>query len=275
MSCLIIAEIGENHFGRMPLAKRMIEEAAIAGADMVKFQSYRGRDFKDDDPEKEWFCQVELSDKRHFELKTFAERVGVEFLSSPFTLERARFLVETLGLKKIKIASGVMMKFDILDYLNTAHIEELFISTGMTRVSEIRESLSHLKNIQNINILHCTTQYPCKDEDANLLALRALKKEFRDYQIGYSDHTIGIDACAVAVGFGARIIEKHFTLNKNWREGTDHVLSATPGEFKEMIERIKRIKRIKRIEVMIGSGIKEPTSSEKEILGFVRKRFIG
>jgi len=268
MKTSIIAEIGENHLGCINLAKRMIEEAAIAGADYVKFQSYRGQDFDDSDPEKEWFFKVELSNEDHFELKEHAKKYSLEFLSSPFSLERAKFLVEDLKLKKIKVASGMMLNFKVLDYLNKANVDEIFLSTGMATLSEIKESLSHLKSVPKINILHCTTQYPCADEDANLKAIVTLKNEFPKNTIGYSDHTIGIDACIAAVVLGAEVLEKHFTLNKKCKEGTDHILSAEPHELREMINEIRRT------ENLLGKLEKKPTDSEKEITDFVRGRFI-
>ena len=131
MSCIIIAEIGENHLGDLHLAKQMIADAAKSGADIVKFQSYRGKDFKADDPEKEWFSKVELSNDAHFELRKFADQSNIEFLSSPFSLERAKFLYEELGLRKIKIASGMMLNIRVLDYLNSANIDTIYLSTGM------------------------------------------------------------------------------------------------------------------------------------------------
>ena len=263
---LIIAEIGENHIGEIKLAKRMIAQAAEAGADMVKFQSYHGKDFKDDDPEKDWFAKVELSNEAHFELKRFSEKNGVEFLSAPFSMERAKFLCEEIGLRKIKVASGMMMNYELLDYLNSSNINTIFLSTGLATLFEIAEALKHLKRIPIVYVLHCVTQYPCKDEEANLRAILTLQKEFK-FPVGYSDHTIGIDACVASVSLGASVIEKHFTFDKNCTEGTDHIISATAEEFKMMV------KKIKRLEVLLGEGVKEPSSGEKLILRFARDRF--
>lgn len=262
----IIAEIGENHIGKIELAKQMIQEASIAGADVVKFQSYLGRDLKDDDPEKEWFHKVELSNEAHFELKKFSENHEVEFLSSPFSLERAKFLCEDLGLRKIKIASGMMLNFGVLDYLNSQRIDTIFISTGLSTVEDIKQTLNHINEIPNIYLLHCVTQYPCIDEEANLRSILTLQKKF-NLPAGYSDHTIGIDSCIAAVALGAKVIEKHFTFDKNCPEGTDHILSATAEEFKEMVEKIRKV------EVLLGHGTKEPSKGEKKILKFVRNRF--
>ena len=263
---LIIAEIGENHVGDMERAKRMVAEAAKAGVDMVKFQSYLASEVADDDPEKEWFAKVQLSDKAHYELKEYAEQHGVEFLSSPFSLNRAKLLCEGLGLKKIKIASSEMLNFPLLDYINE-HAEVIFLSTGMATLDEIKTALTHLNKIKTCYIMHCVTQYPTKSEDTNLRAITTLKTAFPEHHIGYSDHTIGIQAALVAVALGAEVIEKHFTLDKNL-PGTDHILSADPDELREMTEKIREI------ETILGKPIKEPTSKEKEIRDFVRGRFL-
>lgn len=264
---IIIAEIGENHLGDMELAKKMIRQAASAGADIVKFQSYFGKDFRDDDPEKEWFGKVELSNQDHFMLKDFCRAKGVEFLSSPFSLERAKFLCRDLGLAAIKIASGMMLKFPVLDYLNLCGAQTVYLSTGLADLSEIASALMHLDKIPNIYLMHCISQYPCKDKEVNLSAITTLKKEFV-FPVGYSDHTIGIDACVAAAALGAKVIEKHFTFDKSCPEGTDHVLSADAQDFKEMV------RRINKVEEMLGSGIKAPGPGERQIVNFIRQRFI-
>lgn len=263
---IVIAEIGENHIGDMEIAKRLIYEAAQAGADFAKFQSYRPENFELDDPEYDWFKKVSLTNDQHHELQYYARDCGIQFMSSPFSLERAKFLCEDLGLESIKIASGTMMNFPLLDYIN-AHAKTVFLSTGMATVAEIKEALLHLKDVDKIYILHCVTQYPCQDEDANLLAIRTLQREFPDFPIGYSDHTEGYLAPLAACALGAVVVEKHFTFDKKAKEGTDHVLSVEPKELKEMIDQIRRL------EKMHGSGVKEPRAKEQEIKKFVRNRF--
>lgn len=262
---IVISEIGENHLGDMDMARRMIKESADAGADIVKFQSYRGADVHPDDPEREWFSKVELADDMHYELKTVAESLGVSFMSTPFTLERAKFLCEGLGLKIIKIASSEMLNLPLLDYVNQ-HVDTAFLSTGLSTLEEIETAVARLDRVDECHILHCCTQYPARDDQANLQAISLMRMAFPDYSIGYSDHTLGIEAAVAAVALGARVIEKHFTLDKDL-EGTDHVLSATPVELREMVDRIRRV------EILLGRPVKRPVPEEMEILDFVRNRW--
>ena len=262
---LIIAEIGENHIGDWDLARRMVAEAAKAGADVVKFQSYRGEDVLPDDPEKEWFSRVELPDSLHFELKELAQRCGVEFLSTPFTLERARFLCEKVGLTSLKIASSEMLNFPLLDYADR-QAKKIYLSTGMASIEEIREAVGHLTHVEELTILHCVTQYPLQEEDAHLKAILVLKELFPRCRIGYSDHTIGSAAAVLAVALGATAIEKHFTLDKSL-PGTDHILSATPEELKTMVASIRQAERL------LGEKKKGPIPQEFKIRDQVRQRF--
>ena len=262
---IIIAEIGENHMGDMGRAKKMIAEAAKAGVDMVKFQSYLATEVADTDPEKEWFAKVQLSDEAHYELKECAGQNGVEFLSSPFSLNRAKLLCEGLGLKKIKIASSELLNFPLLDYIDR-HADTVFVSTGMATLDEIKLALTHLGKAQTCYIMHCVTQYPARPEDANLNVIATLKTEFPQHHIGYSDHTIGIQAALTAVALRAEVIEKHFTLDKNL-PGTDHILSADPDELRRLVTGVREV------ETLLGSYTKKPTDDEAKIKPFVRSRF--
>ncbi len=262
---VVIAEIGENHLGDMERAKEMIRAAKTAGADIAKFQSYRAADIPEKDPEKEWFGKVQVSDADHKELMAECKKVGIEFLSAPFTVERARLLVETLGLKKLKIASSEMLNGPLLDYA-AKHCKTVILSTGLAALDEVSEAVERLHQVPELYVLQCTTQYPCPPEEANLAVLGAFKKRFPNRKVGFSDHTLGIDAAVLAVAAGADLIEKHFTLDKSL-PGTDHVLSATPAELEEMIQRIERA------EVLLGSADKRPTENEKKIIEFVRTRF--
>ena len=264
-SVTVIAEIGENHLGDAAMAHRMIEEAAKAGADIVKFQSYRGTDARADDPERDWFQRVELSDALHRELQARTQQCGAEFLSSPFTLERARFLCEDLGLRTIKIASSELLNLSLLDYVNE-RADVVFLSTGMASLEEIAQALTHLTRVGTTAILHCVTQYPAEDTEVNLRAIQVLADAFPRHPIGYSDHACGIEASLAAVALGAIVIEKHFTLAKTL-PGTDHRLSASPEEFAQMVQQIRRIERL------LGQRIKAPTPRELAIRDFVRSRW--
>jgi N,N'-diacetyllegionaminate synthase len=261
----VIAEIGENHGGDLELAAEMVVRAAAAGADAVKFQSYRGADVAPDDPEREWFTQVELSDDAHRELLELAHGHGVEFLSAPFSLDRARLLVEELGLRAVKVASSEMLNFGLLDYLN-GRVETVYISTGLADLDEVRVAVDHLRDVPDVTVMHCVTQYPLPDGLANLNAIRTLADALSGRGVGYSDHTIGITAPLLAVALGATTIEKHFTLDRSL-PGTDHVLSLLPEELAEMV------REIRRAELMLGSGDKRPADAELEIREFVRGRF--
>lgn len=261
----IIAEIGENHVGDWDLARRMVVEAARAGADIVKFQSYRGDDVSDEDPEKAWFKQVELPDALHLEFAQLAKEHGVEFLSAPFTIERAQWLCERMGLSAIKIASSELTNGPLLDYLN-GRVDTVYLSTGMATLDEIHRALGYLGAVPQVVIMHCVTQYPLKDEDANLNAIQLLRQTFPAHPVGYSDHTVGLLAPVLAVALGASVIEKHFTLDKSL-PGTDHVLSVTPQELNNLVQWIRQSERL------LGIAEKRPLAAELEIRDRFRQRF--
>jgi len=271
----IIAEIGENHLGDIELAKHMIADAADAGADIVKFQSYNEACLKKSDPEYDWFCKAALSDKDHFVLKKECEDCGVEFLSSPFSVERAKFLVDEAGLTKLKVASAMLynekLRSFLEDYISV--ISYLYVSTGSAFVDNIEEFVCDLY-MDQVCLMHCVSLYPCRAENANLAAIRDMVAEFElehDFgvdAIGYSDHTVGVVAPIMAVALGATVIEKHFTFDRHCSEGTDHVLSLEPKQFKTMV------KAIRTAEQMLGSGNKEPCAGELEMFDFFSTRFV-
>ena len=260
----LIAEIGENFQGNINLAKLMISQAKKCGADFAKFQSYNENCLKKNDPEYHWFKKVSLSDQSHKLLKKHSLNKKIRFLSSPFSLERAVFLCEKLKMKKIKVASSKMTDINLLKYLNKK-CDEVFFSTGLSNLKEIKNSLKYLSNTK-VYIMHCVSEYPLNIKNTNLLAIKTLKKTFPNYEIGYSDHTIGTLACKIAAALGASVIEKHFTLNKNLK-GTDHILSATPNEMKDLR------KNLDEIILMFGSGKKIPSKKEVKIKKFMRNRF--
>ena len=261
----LIAEIGENHLGKINLAKKMILQAKKSGADIIKFQSYNNMCLKKNDPEYKWFKKVSLSDNDHFILKKFCNKNRVKFMSAPFSLERAKFLCEKLKLKEIKVASAKMTNIRLLKYLNK-NCKVVYLSTGLSNLQEIKNSLKYLKNVK-VKLLHCVSEYPLDLRNANLLAIQLMKEKFPNVEIGYSDHTIGNEAAITAVALGATIIEKHFTLNKKL-PGTDHILSATQSELAE----IRMISN--KIIKLLGIKKKRPTKKENKIKKFIRNRFI-
>ena len=261
---ILIAEIGENYLGKISLAKKLIENAKKSGADYAKFQSYNENCLKETDPEYNWFKKVSLKDNEHIQLKKFCKKTKINFLSSPFSLERAEFLCEKLKLNEINVASSKMTKKKLLKYLNKK-TKKVFLSTGMSNIKEINQSLKYLDNVEVV-IMHCVSEYPLKPINSNLLAIEKLKKEFPKFTIGYSYHCIGNLAVEIAVSLGATVIEKHFTLNKNYN-GTDHILSADFQDLKKLR------KNIDLISLMLGSEIKKPSKKELKIRNFMRGRF--
>jgi N,N'-diacetyllegionaminate synthase len=260
----IIAEIGENYLGNFKFAKKMISQARSAGADYAKFQSYNEDCLKQNDPEYEWFRKVSLSDDNHLKLQKFCKKKNISFLSSPFSMERAEFLCEKLGLKHIKIASCKNNDKELLKYLDKK-CKKIYFSTGLINLKEIKKTLKYLQNTEVV-IMHCVSEYPLVYKNANLLAIRTLLKEFSNHEIGYSDHSIGNLACLVAVCLGASVLEKHFTLNKKMK-GTDHVLSADLDDL-TLIR-----KETDNILNLMGSEKKEPTKYELKIRKFLFNRF--
>ncbi len=270
---LVIAEIGNNHEGNPDTAEKMILEAAAAGADAVKFQTFKTELFIDrnNTARFERLKSFELSQEVFMKLYHVAQKAGVLFLSTPFDLESAEFLNKIVP--AFKIASADNNFFPLLQFVAGTG-KPVIISSGLVDINEIRHSKNYIETIwnnRNINgelaVLHCVTSYPTLPEDANLNAIRHLQKEF-GCTIGYSDHTMGTTAVTAAVSMGARIIEKHFTLDKNYSDFRDHRLSADPAEMKSMV------KTIRDIEILMGTGIKEPRDAEKKELQNNIRRFI-
>lgn len=262
---LVIAEVGENHIGDWDMARRMTTEAARAGADIVKFQSYRASDIADTDPEKDWFGQVQMPNDMHRELKALAAEHGARFMSSPFSLERARFLVEDLGCAMIKVASSELTNEPLLRYL-AGRVRTVFLSTGMSNLEEVATAVEALSPVEELYVMHCTTEYPCPVDDANLACITTLRQAFPGRRVGYSDHTVGTLASLAAVALGAEVIEKHFTLDKSL-PGTDHVLSVTPEELAGLVAGIREVERLR------GTPEKAPTERELAVRDAVRQRF--
>jgi len=279
-TCFIIAEAGVNHNGSLELAKKLINMAKNAGADAVKFQTFKAENivtgktemanyWKKSTGKKETQLKMlkkyELSFDDFKILKRYCDRKKIIFLSTPHSEDAIDFLKPLVP--AYKIASGDLTNLPFLEKVAKKK-KPIILSTGMGNLKEVKEAVETIKKSGNnkIILLHCTTSYPCPLEDVNLRVMLTLKKEF-NLPVGYSDHTLGILVPIMAVAMGAKVIEKHFTLNKNL-PGPDHKASLEPKEFKEMV------KVIRDVEKALGSEIKKPTKSEEKIKKIVRKSIV-
>lgn len=281
-STKIIAEAGVNHNGDIRRAFRLVDAVVEAGVDYVKFQTFKAENLvsidakkaayqiqntqNKDDSQFEMLRKLELSDLNHLDLIDYCKKSNIRFFSTAFDLQSLRYLAK-LGLDLVKIPSGEITN---LPYLKLAAelYSEVILSTGMSTLGDIENALNVFirKGIpyENITILHCNTEYPTPMSDVNLFAMIDIGKRFNT-AIGYSDHTLGIEVPIAAVALGATIIEKHFTLDRSL-SGPDHAASLEPNELKEMVTAIRNI------EIAIsGTGIKEPSNSEKKNIAIARK----
>lgn len=283
MRTLIIAEAGVNHNGDMELARRLIAEAARAGADLVKFQTFvAGRIISAQAPKAEYqkgatdpaesqqemVRKLELSRADHEELIEECARHGIGFFSTAFDEESFDLLVE-LGLKMVKVPSGEITNLPFLRHISRLGMP-LLLSTGMARLGEVEAAIEAIEQAgtprERITVLHCITEYPAPMEDVNLRAMASMREAF-GVQVGYSDHTVGIEVPIAAVAFGARVIEKHFTLDRDL-PGPDHRASLEPQELAAMVSAIRNIERA------MGDGIKRPRPSELKNRAIARKSLV-
>ena len=278
---LIIAEAGVNHNGGIILAKELIAKAKYAGADIIKFQTfisenvvskyapkaeYQNNNTKTDESQLEMVKKLELSFDDFIELNNYCKEIGIEFLSTAFDFESIDFLNQ-LGMQVWKIPSGEITNLPYLIKIAKLN-KKVILSTGMSTMREIEDAVNILKDhgASELIILHCTTEYPTPYEDVNLNAMLAIKERF-GYEVGYSDHTMGIEVPIAAVALGAKVIEKHFTLDRTM-DGPDHKASLEPSELKTMVDAIRNI------ESSMGTGIKEPADSEKKNIAIARKSIV-
>lgn len=267
---LIVAEIGNNHEGDFELAKKLIYKAKESGADAVKFQTFKAEKFVTI-TEKERYNQLksfELSYEQFGELCSIANKNGLLFLSTPFDIESVDALDSFVP--AFKISSGDNTFWPLIERVASKG-KPVILSTGIANEEEIREVLRLLKKygkpdpIENwVTLLHCVSSYPVPQEEVNLLSIKYLMDKF-ELSVGYSDHSLGITACLAAVALGARLIEKHFTYRKENQKFKDHLLSADPKEFKEMV------KNIRLIETYLGDYRKSTALCEKDSNVFVRR----
>ena len=276
----IIAEAGVNHNGDISKAFRLVDEAKRVGADAVKFQTskpsksiskytkmakYQINNIGKEISMIELVKKISLPFDNFEKLKKYCDEIGITFLSTPFHLEAADFLNDLVPY--FKIPSGEITNYPLLENIAKKK-KPIILSTGMCGFSEIEEAIEIFYNEGNKNIilLHCTSNYPCPFNEVNLKAMQTLAFTFK-LPVGYSDHTLGVEVPIAAVAMGAKIIEKHFTLDKNL-PGPDHKASLEPNELKKMV------KAIRNIEKALGDGIKKPNDSEIEIMKVARKSLI-
>jgi N,N'-diacetyllegionaminate synthase len=280
----IIAEAGVNHNGSIEMALQLIDVAVAAGADAIKFQTfkadkvvavnapkteYQKATTGSDESQLEMIKKLEIDEAAHTQLYQYCQNKGIQFLSTPFDLESID-LLNRLGMENFKIPSGEITNLPYLRKLGALN-KQLILSTGMADLGEIEGALNVLtdsgSSLKNITVLHCNTEYPTPFEDVNLRAMLTIRNAFPGIHIGYSDHTEGIEVPIAAVATGATIIEKHFTLDKNMT-GPDHKASLEPDELAAMV------KAIRNIEKSFGNGIKKPSSSELKNKPIARKSIV-
>lgn len=265
MKTIVIAEIGENHYGNWTVCRGMVRQAAANGASFAKFQTYTADQFGRDHPWYEEFKKVEMPAEVHSEMKALCDEVEIGFLSSTFTLRSTSFLIDALGCEGLKLASSRVGHIALLDYVNSRadQVKTVYLSTGMATLAEVRVAVDHLDRIEDLQLLHCTSQYPTDDESVNLRAMTTLQQAFPGHAVGLSDHSRGLDACLAAVAMGARVLEKHFTYSTRM-PGDDHEGAMTPEMLAELV------RRTSRVEVMLGSAEKLPVPAEKRAIDALR-----
>ncbi|APY07946.1 N-acetylneuraminate synthase [Winogradskyella sp. J14-2] len=279
---IIIAEAGVNHNGDISLAKKLIDAAVDAKVDYVKFQSfkadklaspdaskavYQAKNMQDsDNSQYNMLKSLEINHQDHLDLIAYCKGKNIKFLSSAFDAEGVKYL-DDLGLDIFKVPSGEITNYPYLKAIAKTN-KLAILSTGMADIEEIKVALEVLQNNgvkkENVIILHCNTEYPTPMEDVNLKAMLTIEKEL-GVTVGYSDHTLGIEVPVAAVALGAKVIEKHFTLDKTM-SGPDHKASLEPNELKEMVKAIRNIEK-----AMSGNGKKEPSKSEQKNISIARK----
>jgi len=276
--CFILAEAGVNHNGSVELAKQLVSAALDAGADAVKFQTfqadklvtldaemadYQRRNTLGQSSQYDMLKRLELTHEEFVELKSFADTIGILFLSTPHDEESADFL-EKLDVQCFKIASGDVPNLGLLSRVARKG-KPIILSTGMAYLGEVEDAVRTIEQAGNSNLglLHCVSDYPADPASCNLRAMDTLAQAF-GYPVGFSDHTLGFEVTLAAVARGARLIEKHLTLDKAM-SGPDHKASLNPAEFAAMS------KAVRAVEAALGDGVKAPVSSELKMRGVARK----
>jgi sialic acid synthase SpsE len=269
----IIAEIGNNHEGNFNTAKKLINAAASTGVDAVKFQTFITDDFVSSNyPSYERLKKFEFTHQQFLKLKKFANEQQLNFISTPLDFLSANFLKKNC--KIIKIASGDNNFYDLINVFLDFK-KKLIISTGMMNDANVEKLIKFILKKKgdkflsnNLSLLHCISSYPAEDKSLNLMSIKYLADKYKDINIGYSDHSLGYDACVTAVALGARIIEKHFTLNNNFSNFRDHKLSLNPVDMEIMV------KKIRKVEMQLGKYEKVIQKNEKKLISVGRRSMI-
>ncbi|MBL8371782.1 MAG: N-acetylneuraminate synthase [Burkholderiaceae bacterium] len=278
----LIAEAGVNHNGDIDLALALCDAAKAAGADAVKFQTFRAIDLVlQGAPTAEYqskqtgehnqfamLAKLELSEEQHKRIVEHCDHIGIEFFSTPFSLPAVDLLLR-MGVRRLKLSSGELTHRQLVEYAAATRLP-LLLSTGMATLEEIAEALGWVRgvrgNLKDITVLHCTSAYPAEDASLNLRAMRQMQ-EVLGVPIGYSDHSLGIDAALAAVALGACVIEKHLTLDRGL-PGPDHAASLDPEGFLQLTQGIRRV------ESMLGDGIKRPRPEERDTARVARRSVV-
>ena len=277
----IIAEAGVNHNGSLELAKALVDKAAEAGADAVKFQTFitesivcKGTDKAEyqknttdtNETQYDMLKRLELTPYMYAEVMNYCKIKGISFLSTPFDLDSIDYLNE-IGIPIMKIPSGEITNYPYLKKIGQTK-KNVILSTGMSRLEEVEVAIKVLREngSNNITVLQCNTDYPTPYSDVNLNAMLTMKEKL-NVPIGYSDHTMGIEIPIAAVAMGATVIEKHFTLDRNM-EGPHHKASLEPEELRAMVQAIRNV------ELALGEGVKTPSKSEEKNISIVRKSIV-
>ncbi len=280
---LVIAEAGVNHNGDIAVALALVDAAHAAGADIVKFQtfsaerlvttsglkaSYQVSAGQPNETQFEMLKRLELSLEDHHRIVGHCRDLGIEFLSTGFDIESIDLLL-ALGVDLVKVPSGELTNLPMLRHIGALNYRTI-ISTGMADMSEVQAGIAVLEDAglqkSDLTVLHCTTEYPTAMGDVNLRAMSAMR-DLLGVQVGYSDHTLGIEVPIAAVALGAAVIEKHFTLDRTMK-GPDHRASLQPSELRDMVTSIRNI------EMAFGSPVKTPTSSEIAMRAVARKSIV-
>ena len=281
---VIIAEAGVNHNGKLKFGKRLIDEAKKAGADIIKFQTYKAKKLTTKNAPRFWNWQGELkkngtqydsysnldsfTKNEYCQLINYCKKKKIEFLSTPFDEESAEMLIE-IGMKGFKVASSDITNHPFLEFLAKKKLP-ILLSSGASSIKEIKEAVKIIKKSGNkkVLIMQCTLCYPTKPQDANLLAINDIKRNFPKYLVGLSDHTLGIEIASASVLYGVSAIEKHFTFNKKLLKSADHWLSIDPGELKKLVENVRII------NLSMGNGKKIALKCENQARKFARRSIV-